>query len=160
MSFILKGSLIFALQWKGWFRSKTSIQEYRNEMQNSYWTCAWIIWYMFSVHCEESRIDHLTPRLVVTMPYACWFLWRADNIDDFKWYLQFQIGFCRVALREVYFEGPNRVWRALTTLILTIGSDPIQWPSNKLVICGFILMGSSWAGGRGGRIWASVVATM
>ena len=32
MSFILKGSQILALQLKGWFKSKTSIQEYRNEM--------------------------------------------------------------------------------------------------------------------------------
>jgi hypothetical protein len=32
MSFILKGSHISALQMKGWFKSKTSIQEYRNEI--------------------------------------------------------------------------------------------------------------------------------
>ena len=35
MSFILKGSQVSALQLKGWFKSKTSIQEYRNEIQNS-----------------------------------------------------------------------------------------------------------------------------
>ena len=35
MSFILKGSSILALQLKGWFKSKTSIQEYRNGTQNS-----------------------------------------------------------------------------------------------------------------------------
>ena len=43
MSFILKGSQIWALKLKAEFKSKTSIQEYRNEMQNSYYTCAWII---------------------------------------------------------------------------------------------------------------------
>ena len=30
------GSRILALQLKGWFKSKTSIQECRNEIQNSY----------------------------------------------------------------------------------------------------------------------------
>jgi hypothetical protein len=39
MSFILKGSQILVLQLKGWFKSTTSIQEYRNEIQNSYKTC-------------------------------------------------------------------------------------------------------------------------
>ena len=73
MGFVLKGSPIWVLQLKGWFKSKTSIQEYRNEIQNSYWTCAWIIWCMFPGQCEESRINHLTPLLVVTVPYACWF---------------------------------------------------------------------------------------
>ena len=32
MSFILKGSQISALQLKGWFKFKTSIQEYKNEI--------------------------------------------------------------------------------------------------------------------------------
>ena len=32
MSFILKGSQILALQSKGWFKSKMSIQEYENEI--------------------------------------------------------------------------------------------------------------------------------
>ena len=36
MSFILKGSQIKALELKSWFKSKTSIQDYRNEIQNSY----------------------------------------------------------------------------------------------------------------------------
>ena len=31
MSLILKGSQVSALRWKGWFKSKTSIQEYRSE---------------------------------------------------------------------------------------------------------------------------------
>jgi hypothetical protein len=39
---------------------------------------------MFLVQCEELRINHLTPLLVVTMPYSSWFLWRADYIEDFK----------------------------------------------------------------------------
>ena len=34
MSFILKGSQSLALQLKGWFKSKTSIQEYRNEIKD------------------------------------------------------------------------------------------------------------------------------
>ena len=36
MSFILKGSQISAFQLKGWFKSKTSSQEYENEVHNSY----------------------------------------------------------------------------------------------------------------------------
>ena len=32
----MKGSQILALQLKGWFKSKTSIQEYKIEIQNSY----------------------------------------------------------------------------------------------------------------------------
>ena len=90
-SFILKGSQIFSLQLKGWFKSKTSIQKYRSEIQISYWTCAWIIWDMFSVGFEELRImNHRTLLLAVTMPYACWFLWRTKYIEDFKWYFHFQ----------------------------------------------------------------------
>ena len=78
---------------------------------------------MFLVHYEELRINHLTPFLVVTMPFACWFLWRAYYIEDSKWHLHFQFGvaFWEVVLREVYFEEPNHVWRALKTSILNIG---------------------------------------
>ena len=87
------------------------------------------IWYMFLVQCEELRGNHLTPLLVVTMPYACWFLWWwADYIKDFKWRLHFQFGvaFSRVVLREVYFEGPNRIWRTLKTSILNIVSHTLK----------------------------------
>ena len=82
---------------------------------------------MFLVQCEELRINHLTPLLVVTMPYACWFLWWVDYIEDFKWCLHFQFGvaFWRVVLRKVYFEGPNRVWRALKTSILNTAPTTI-----------------------------------
>ena len=72
--------------------------------------------------CDELRINHLPLLLVVTVPYARWFLWRADYTEDFLWRLHFQYGVAcwRVVLREVYFEGPNRVWRALKTSILNI----------------------------------------
>jgi hypothetical protein len=36
LSFISKGSQILAFHLKGWFKSKTSIQKYRNEIQKSY----------------------------------------------------------------------------------------------------------------------------
>ena len=77
---------------------------------------------MFPVQCEELRINHPTLLVVVTMPYACWLLWRIYYIKDFKWRLHFQFGvaFWRVVWREVYFEGPNRVQRALKTSILNI----------------------------------------
>ena len=63
----------------------------------------------FLVQREELRINHLTPLLVVTMLYACWFLWWADYIEDFKWRLHFQsrVAFWRVILREVHFKGPK-----------------------------------------------------
>ena len=85
---------------------------------------------MFPIQFEELTINHLTLLLVVTMPYACWFLWRANYTEDFKWRLHFQFGvaFWRVFLREVYFEGPNRVWRALKTSILNTAA-----PAGKLL---------------------------
>jgi hypothetical protein len=50
------------------------------------------------------------------------FLWHAIYIEDFKWCLHFQFGVAlgRAILREVYFEGPNRIWRAMKTSILNI----------------------------------------
>jgi len=47
-------------------------------------------------------------------------VWWTNYIEDFKWPLHFQFGvvFWRVVLREVYFEGPIRVWRSLKTSIL------------------------------------------
>ena len=71
------------------------------------------------------------------MPYTCWFLWQAYYIEDIKWRLHFQFGvaFWRVVLREVYFEGPNRVWRALKTSILDTASkvpfEYLQYSLNK-----------------------------
>ena len=41
------------------------------------------------------------------MPYACWFLWQVDWIEDFKWCLHFQFAFRRVVLREVYIWRPR-----------------------------------------------------
>ena len=51
---------------------------------------------MFSLQCEELRMNHLTPLLVVTMPYACstWLLWWAHYIEDFKQCLHFQFWGC------------------------------------------------------------------
>ena len=94
--------------------------------KNSYQTCAWIICYMFPVQCEELRINHLIPLLVVTVMYACWFLWRVNYIEVFKWcpHLQFGVTFWRVVLREVYFEEPNCIWRALKGSILKTGYLP------------------------------------
>ena len=79
---------------------------------------------MFPVQCEELRTNHLTLLLVVTTPYACRFLWRAYYIEDFKWRLRFRFGvaFWRVVLWEVYFKGPNCLWRALRTSVLTIAT--------------------------------------
>ena len=51
----------------------------------------------FTIQCEELRINHLTLLFVVTIPYTCWFLWRAYYIEDFKWRLHFQL--------RLHFEG-------------------------------------------------------
>jgi hypothetical protein len=80
------------------------------------------------------RSNHLTPLLVVTMPFTCWFLWHVDYIEGFKRRLPFQFGvaFWRGVLREVCFEGPDHVWRALKTSILNTDSTPPTHPPAKL----------------------------
>ena len=105
MSFILKGSQVLALQLKSWFKSKNIEMEYKTHIKLAHELHG--TWFL--VQCEELRINHLTPLLVATMPYACWFLWWADYIEDFKWRLHFQsrVAFWRVILREVYFKGPK-----------------------------------------------------
>ena len=87
--------------------------------------CAWNIWCMFLVQCEGLRINRLTLLLVVTMPYACWVLWRTHYIEDFTWRLRFQsrVALWRVVLRDVYFEGPNCIEGHLKTSILNTWGD-------------------------------------
>jgi hypothetical protein len=77
----------------------------------------------FQYNVKNLRIGRLTLFFVVTTPFACWFLWRAYYVEDFKWRLGFQFGvaFWRVILREVYFEGPNRFGKASKTSILNTG---------------------------------------
>ena len=81
----------------------------------------------------------------MTEPYACWFLWHAYYIEDLKWrpHSQFGVAFWWVVLREAYFEGPNRVWRALKTSILNTGGTTLNlmrctsWPSPDTIhMCG------------------------
>ena len=122
MRFILKSSRTSALQLKGWFnpirQSKNIEMKYKTHIKLVHELHDTWVWR------EELRINHLTLLFVVIMSYAWWFLWRAKYIEDFKWCLHFQFGvaFWRVVLREVYFEGLNRIWRALKTSILNI--DP------------------------------------
>ena len=47
---------------------------------------------MCPLQCEELRINHLTLLLVVTMLYACWFLWRVDYIEDSSDIVIFNLG--------------------------------------------------------------------
>ena len=59
--------------------------------------------------CEELRINCLSLLLVVTMPYACWFLWWVDYIEDFKWRLHFAIRGCVLkgcSENGIYLKGP------------------------------------------------------
>jgi hypothetical protein len=110
-------------------------------------TCAWIICDMIPVQCEVLRINHLIPLLVMTMSYACWFLWWAYYTEDFKGRLHFQFGFAiwRIVLREAYFEGPNRIWRALKTSILNIA-----WGEAKSPVVTYSWLATVARGPRGG----------
>ena len=81
--------------------------------------------FQYNVKNQQHSTIYLTSLLVVTMPYTCWFLWRVDYIEDFKWHLHFEIGvaFWRVVLRERYiWKAQNTIWRALKTSILN--TDP------------------------------------
>ena len=82
----------------------------------------WVV--LDPMQCEGWRTNDMTLFLVVTMMCACWFVWRAHWIEDFKWHrrFHFKVVFWKVVLRAVYFEGPIRVWRALETLILNTDS--------------------------------------
>ena len=95
---------------------------------------------MFLIQSEELLINHLTLLLVLTMPYACWFLWRANYIKNFKRCLHFKFGvaFWRVVLREVYFEGPNRVWRIsiLNTAQQALRLVPESFLGNHFIVMG------------------------
>ena len=110
-------------RWRVGSNLRRQSKNIENEIQNSYQTCARIIWYIFSIQCEELRINQLTPLLVVTIPYTCWFLWRVDYIENFKWRLHFQFGvvFWRAILRAVYLERPNCVeghWRLQSWILM------------------------------------------
>ena len=83
------------------------------------------MWYMFPIQCEKLRVNHLTPLLVVTMPYACWFLWRVEYIEDFKWCLHFQFG---VVSREVYIWRPNSRLKGIEDFNLNIVGGPVLSP--------------------------------
>ena len=116
---------ISTLQLKGWFKSRLQSKNIKMKYKIHIKVVHELCGTCFRYNVEKFRINHLTPLLVVTMPYACWFLWWANYIEDFKWRLHFQLGvaFWRIAWREVYFEGPNRVWRALKTSILNSGGN-------------------------------------
>ena len=69
---------------------------------------------MSPVQREEIRINPLTPLHVMTMPYTCWYLWRAIHIEEFKWRLRFQTWGC-VIYEGLFWErekGGSIVWRA------------------------------------------------
>ena len=95
---------------------------------------------MFPTQCEELRINHVTPFLVVTMPYACWFLWQAYYIEDFNWHLHFQFGvaFWRVVLRGIF-------WRAKLCLKGIEDFNLEQWFEGVsvvvLICCWYIVAG-------------------
>ena len=104
---------------------------------------------MFPIQCEGWRINHLTPLLVVTMPCACWFLWRTYYTERHQVTSSFpsRVVLWRVVLRDVYFEGPNRVWRALKTSILDTATNVLirlgNWDTCKSLferVCSLVLV--------------------
>ena len=83
------------------FQPKSSIQEHRNELPNSYQTCAWYTWYMFPKQCEETKNQPSNSTSCSDNAHACWFLWCVHYIQDLKWRLHFQIG---VAFEGLFWE--------------------------------------------------------
>ena len=62
------------------------------------------------------------------MSYACYFLWRADYIEVFKWRLHFQFGVAiwRVFFLERYIKGQiafARHWRLHSWILVEVGVD-------------------------------------
>ena len=55
------------------------------------------MWYILPIQCEGLRINHLILLLVLTMPYACWFLFLSVY-----WGLPATSSFCNLGL---HFEG-------------------------------------------------------
>ena len=82
MSFILKGSQISAIQLKGQFKSKTSIYKYRNDK-----THIKLVHELYGT-CFQYNAKNLEPTIELHFcsdnAMCCWFLWRADYIEDFK----------------------------------------------------------------------------
>jgi hypothetical protein len=66
---------------------------------------------MFSIQCEELRIIHLIPLLVGTIPYACGSCGGQMMLRTSSDIFIFNLELCLEGffLKEVYFEGPNRV---------------------------------------------------
>ena len=84
--------------------------------------CNNYIWYTLPIQCEESRINHLTPLLIMTVPYACWFLWWANILRTSCDAIVFNLGLSLEGLfwktYYIHLKGPNRVRRALKTSVL------------------------------------------
>ena len=85
MSFILKGSQISTLQVKGWFKIQDinpRLWKWNTKLiLNMYMNC--------TVHVSSTMVKNQESTiyilfLVVTVPDAWWFLWRADYVEDFK----------------------------------------------------------------------------
>ena len=125
MSFILKGSQISALQLKGWFKSKTSILKWNTKLILN--LCMYYIVHISSIMWRiknkssnpTSCSDNALRLLVLVLERLYWELQVTSSF-------QFEVGF-EGLLREVYFEGPNCVWRASKTSISN--TDP---PAQRL----------------------------
>jgi hypothetical protein len=69
-------------------RSKHIIMKYKTRVKLVHELCGTC----FQYNVNKLGINNLPPLLIVTMPYACRFLWRANYIEDFKWRLHSQYG--------------------------------------------------------------------
>ena len=87
------------------------------KIQSSYETCAWIKWYMFSIQCEESRVNHFYStscsgnalRLLVLV--AGILHWGLQVTSSFSIWGRIS----KSCFERCIFEGPNHVQRALKT---------------------------------------------
>ena len=115
------------------FITKTAHVKFRATLGSLSTTCGNLI------GVKIRSLSWLGVSTLVTMPYNCWHLWRANCIEDFKWCLHFQFGvaFWRAILREacilkgqIVFEGH---WRLQSWTLFTW--FPIQW-ANWLLLVG------------------------
>ena len=130
LSFILKGSWISALQLKRWFKSKTSIQEYRNA--NTQLILSLCMNYMVHVSRTMWRIENQPSNFTSCSDNALRLLvlvaeivfTASSEVFVFKSGLRSEGLFWERYILKV----PNRVWRVLKTSILNIdGWGELRW---------------------------------
>ena len=120
--------------------------------------CAWMTWYMFLVQCEEVRNNHLTPLLVVTMPYACWFLWQANYVEISCDVFLFNLGlrfegllWKRCILKcQIVFEGH---WSLQSWTLVWMANNVIMFSAKWWIYIYYPFLFCSHTHNRGCMLW-------